>query len=156
MLRYFLLLLPLISPGCNPPRQAASTQYVKPDTPLGQAAADSTRTLPLKSNWELQSINGQLFSEARLTGNTPTLNLDLETGKANGNAGCNRYNMPVKPDGNKLVFGHMMLSKMSCQAMGLENAFVNALMNRPVRYEYKPGQLLITDDLRNVLVFKAR
>ncbi len=127
-----------------PPTTNDEKEYYDPDY----------KPFPEKSSWVLYQLNYQVLATAEVTGEIPTLEIDLTEGKARGNAGCNRYNGSVKLQGRNINFGHLVTTKVGCQAQPLENRYLEILNFGQLSFDYTPEKLTIKRDIRSVLEFK--
>jgi heat shock protein HslJ len=101
--------------------------------------ADSTEKL--HNFWVLKTVDDVALNAAEFTGGSPYLNLDLENNKVSGYAGCNGINGTVKVETNKIRFGKITTTKMSCNSIKFEKGYLDNLSGRTVTYELSPGQL---------------
>ncbi len=78
-------------------------------------------------DWVLTELDGKALS---LTERLPTLRLDPATGRATGNAGCNRFTGGYTQAGDSLRFSALALTRMMCaepERNALEQAFTSTL-----------------------------
>jgi len=86
-----------------------------------------------ESNVGLVSFNGK-WKISNLIGmdtlaKSPTLHIDLDAKKINGNAGCNSYGADFTIEGDQINFGIPIATKMMCTNMKIEKTFFDCLQN---------------------------
>ncbi|SRR6266498_3105860 len=72
-----------------------------------------------------------------------------------GNGGCNQINGNYSLDKNKIRFGEVISTKMSCEDIAFENSFLSTLNNID-RYELRGNDLLLKRKKDVLLVLTAR
>jgi heat shock protein HslJ len=93
-----------------------------------QGACGDVKTAvnPENSNWKLKAIKTD--ANARQVPETIEITLQLQSGKANGKGGCNRYSGSYKLSDNNLSLSDIMSTKMYCETGSQwESAYFEAL-----------------------------
>lgn len=98
----------------------------------------------LIGKWQVENI-GENKSVEKL----PTLT--FEDGQIHGNAGCNNYNANVTVKDNTISFGLFMKTKMYCDNMEVENAFMDKLQ-KVTNYKIKNNKLILFDKENNAII----
>jgi heat shock protein HslJ len=123
--RFAILILALVSFACcsKKPHQDASV----PPPSLSTTPPPSSSAVSIEDRtWVLVAL-GELTNPLGNGGRPATLRLEKATGRASGNAGCNRYSGPYTLRGDSLTFGPAISTKMACaEGMELENAWLGA------------------------------
>jgi len=78
----------------------------------------------LNGKWELQQIKSKKIP---LNTITPFIDFDLDRNLISGNAGCNGLSASIAINNNELYFNEILLTRMFCEDLTLENNFVNIL-----------------------------
>lgn len=79
-----------------------------------------------KNNWQLFSINGSPVDD-KTAGNIPFIHFDVQNMMVSGNSGCNTFSGGFQMQGNELSFGNLASTRMACEDMTMETAFLEAL-----------------------------
>jgi heat shock protein HslJ len=127
MKRFAVLVLALVGFACcgKTPRQDAA---VPP--PPSQGAAPPAASASIEDRTWVLVVIGEHMNPLGNGGRPATLKLERASGRASGNAGCNRYSGPYTLRGDSLTFGPAISTKMACvNGMELENAWLGALSN---------------------------
>lgn len=74
----------------------------------------------------------------------PNIVFEMEEGRANGYAGCNRYSSPFDLDDDSLSFGLIVATQMACDQLALEVAYLQKLES-VVGWRLDDGVLSLTD-----------
>lgn len=80
----------------------------------------SSQKTTLIGSWQLESLE-----KSASKGKMPTLTFEKD--KIYGNAGCNNYNADVNIKENEISFGFFIKTKMYCDNMKIEKAFIAKL-----------------------------
>lgn len=108
----------------------------------------SSQKTALIGSWQVENI-GKNKSAKKL----PTLTFEKD--KIYGNAGCNNYNADVNIKGNEISFGFFIRTKMYCNNMKTEKAFI-AKLEKAKSYKIIDEKLkLYTEGGDELLSFKA-
>ena len=158
MIRLFfsLALLACLAVACS------STQNATTDTMTVDPMAELGR------NYELVQLNGTNLKARDFKKGLPTLMINPSTGTVSGTGGCNNYNTTVslpsnegrkKKDQvptNRLTFGAVAGTKMSCPNMDTENSYFQLLGGKEWTYQLQGDKLVMEDANGATLVFMAR
>ena len=91
----------------------------------------------LEGQWVVQRISGLDSIQKQ-----PTIR--IKDGQISGNAGCNNYSASCELDGNSIVIGLTMATKMYCTNMKVEKAFFDGL-KKADNFKLGDEQLLVFD-----------
>lgn len=95
--------------------------------PLARFREVAVAGATLNGTWELNYISGaRIAFEGLYPNKKPTITFNVAENKANGNSGCNNYNVSFTVNGNSIQFGDAMSTKMACEGGG-ESAFFSTL-----------------------------
>lgn len=98
--------------ACSPKPPASDQPPAASDT---VAPASTDAALPLDGReWSLVAF-GDAAAPAGAGGRPATIQFDVESGRASGFAGCNRYSASFTLEGDRLTFGPAMSTKMACE-----------------------------------------
>ncbi len=134
-MKYILILLVvIISFNCTP--------KLSPDASWGDR------------RWILTEMRGV---PVQLSGGRKDAYLSFEADRKTftGNGGCNQINGSYNLEKKTIRFGEVISTKMSCQDIQFENAFLSTLGNVD-RYEQKGNDLLLKKKNEVLLILHAR
>lgn len=103
----------------DPPADAPSLKYTLVEVLSREQAVWAAL---LDKEWKVYQIGGN-----QIEASNPTLLFQGDTKQVGGFAGCNRFFSSFTVDGNSLKLGVTGLTRMMCQDMTVEDAFVKAL-----------------------------
>jgi heat shock protein HslJ len=72
-----------------------------------------------------------------------------------GNGGCNQINGNYSVDKNNIHFSEVISTKMSCEDIAFENAFLD-LLNKVDRFEQNEDRLLLKKKRETLLILSSR
>ncbi|WP_222982187.1 META domain-containing protein [Flagellimonas meishanensis] len=109
----------------------------------------------LNGIWTVKEINGKSISSLNFQGEkSPYLELDLDTYRFSGLAGCNRIAGGFVLENENLRFSETMATKMACPNLELETKFLS-LLNSNVSYRIEKNRLYLYDgNKRSILQFQ--
>jgi heat shock protein HslJ/uncharacterized membrane protein len=84
--------------------------------------------------WVMEEMTGINLKKAKLTKGMPTFEFYLDDMRFSGHAGCNTLSGPIEIIGNKIKFGNLMGTLLSCPNMKVEKAVIDALNQKNVTY----------------------
>lgn len=122
--------IPLIM-SCNAP--AGTT---------GKTSSKSTDVL-FKNNWQLYSMNGNIV-ETSAGSKVPSMAFDMQKMTVSGNSGCNSFSGGFTVQEESLTFGNLATTRMMCEDMKVETAFLAAMPNVR-KYIMAEGRLVFSD-----------
>jgi len=103
--------------------------------------------------WEVTSMRRQQKTELEKLSNAYfELRPDLTFA---GSAGCNNISGKFSVKGSSIKFNSIATTKMACDNLEKENAFLNLLENRVSEYTYNGNELLLRDGASNI-VFECK
>ena len=88
----------------------------------GKNTTESISKTDMVAKWGVESISGLDNPSTDLI-----LNLDLRDNTVQGFGGCNNFQGDVERDGYNIKFNHLISTRMICQNMNVEDAYLNAL-----------------------------
>jgi len=83
------------------------------------------------------------------------ISFDVAVKKFSGNGGCNQINGNYSLDKNEIKFTEVLSTKMSCNDIEFENAFLSTLSTID-RYEVKGSDLLLKRNKETRLVLRPK
>ena len=83
------------------------------------------------------------------------INFEVDQKLFRGNGGCNQLNGTYTVDKNSIQFRDVVSTKMSCNDIEFENAFLTTLANIN-RYEIKGDDLLLKSKRETLLILRAK
>lgn len=104
LMAFVIICMAVISTGCKSKNTNASSQ---------------TDVLTSVTEWELSSINNAAPSTEQYSRGLPTISFTKEN-KVSGHGGCNRFSGEYTLEGDKLILGRMLSTKMFCPGGGEE------------------------------------
>ncbi|MBG6235612.1 heat shock protein HslJ [Pedobacter sp. CAN_A7] len=107
----------------------------------------------LNTIWTLQSIGGTKIDPAKYLQGGPAMEIRLNDKRVAGNAGCNRFSGSFGVDGEEVVFGPLMSTKMACENMDIEMKLLSHLSGKSMKYRIA-GDTLFLGEGTNLLTFK--
>jgi len=150
--------------ACTPAKQVAPARHiavrdVEDTTTIVQVvetdveARQKSDLSKMMGKWEVTSMRRQQKAELEKLSTvyfelSPDLTFD-------GKGGCNNMSGKFSVKGSSIKFNSIATTKMACDNIDQENAFLNLLENRVSEYTYKGGVLLLRDGASNV-VFECK
>ena len=150
--------------ACTPAKQASPARHIMvrdvEDTTTIVQVVETNVEARQKSDlsnmigrWEVTSMRRQQKAELENVSNAYfELRPDLTFA---GNTGCNNISGKFSVKGSSIKFNSISVTKMACDNLEKESAFLNLLENRVSEYTYKGNGLLLRDGASNV-VFECR
>lgn len=108
----------------------------------------------LEGSWNLVELQGKTIKPKDFERNQPALSIDLAKGSVSGSAGCNRITGTLEPIGDRINFGPLAATRMSCPNMEVESQFLKILNNAELRYKVSEEWLELILDGKGVMMFK--
>lgn len=94
--------------------------------------------------WAVEAIDGNDLNAEKFPKDTPHFEINLETGKFSGFAGCNQVMGDIFFEYNKLSIQPLGSTKMYCADVStIENRILNILRDAPVIYSLKDNRLIL-------------
>ena len=97
----------------------------------------------LNNVWELQEMTGVNLKKAKLVKGLPTFEVNLIEMVFSGHAGCNTLSGSLDIKDNKIKFGNMIGTLMSCPEMQVERAVVDAFNKKIFSYKIEDTKLTL-------------
>ena len=150
--------------ACTPAKQVAPARHitvrdVEDTTTIVQVvetdfeARQKSDLSKMIGRWEVTSMRRQQKAELEGLSNVYfELKPDLTFA---GKGGCNNMSGKFSVKGSSIKFNSITTTKMACDNMDKENAFLNLLENRVSEYTFKGNELLLRDGASNI-VFECR
>ncbi|MGZ5221608.1 MAG: META domain-containing protein [Chitinophagaceae bacterium] len=130
----FILFLVVIGFGCSP--------KLSPDAGWG------------RGRWVLVEMKGVPVQQSGGRKDA-FINFEVDQKKFRGNGGCNQVNGNYSVEKNTIKFSEVISTKMSCNDIDFENAFLSNLGNVN-RHEMKGEDLLLKRKREVLLVLRAK
>lgn len=130
----FILIIAVISLHCTP--------KLSPDTGWG------------RGRWVVVEMKGVPVQQSGGRKDA-FINFEVDQKKFRGNGGCNQINGNYSVEKNTIKFHDVISTKMSCNDIDFENAFLSALASVN-RYETKGDDLLLKKKKEVLLVLRAK
>jgi heat shock protein HslJ len=103
--------------------------------------------------WEVINMRRQQKAELETLSN---VHIELKSDSTfTGRGGCNNIRGKFSVKGSSIRFGSIISTKIACDNLDKENAFLNLLENRISEYTYKGNELLLRDGASNI-VFECK
>ncbi len=106
----------------------------------------------LNRKWTLKKIGDKEVSASDYINGVPELNIDIESSRFSGMAGCNRMTGSLWAEYNLIRFSDPAMTMMACQQMDLESEFLQAL-KKTTQYKILRDDLLLSNPDGTTLVF---
>jgi heat shock protein HslJ/uncharacterized membrane protein/uncharacterized lipoprotein NlpE involved in copper resistance len=103
--------------------------------------------------WVMEEMTGFNLKKEKLQKGMPQFEFNLTENRFGGHAGCNQINGGVTVVGNKITFGKLVGTLMSCPNMKIEKAVVTALNEKTVTYTIDKMKLTLVSG-KTKMVFK--
>src|SRR4030095_13252709 len=103
--------------------------------------------------WEVTSMRRQQKAELEILSN---VHFELKADSTfTGKGGCNNLRGKFSVKGSSIKFAAIISTKMACDNLDKENAFLNLLENRISEYTFLGNELLLRDGASNI-VFECK
>ena len=124
---------------------AAIPLFMSCNTPAGTTGKTSSKSTDVlsKNNWQLYSMNGNLV-EPSAGSKVPSMAFDMQKMTVSGNSGCNSYSGGFTVQKESLTFGNLATTRMMCEDMKMETAFLAAVPNVR-KHGMAEGRLVLSD-----------
>jgi heat shock protein HslJ/uncharacterized membrane protein len=126
----------------------------------GVTAADTYKgcgnyrgTYQLNTIWILQSIGDTKIDLAKYQQGGPAIDIRLNEKRVYGNAGCNRFSGSLAVNGDELLIGPLMSTKMACDNLNIEVQMLSKLSEKSIKYRIV-GDTLLLGEGTDLLTFK--
>lgn len=104
-------------------------------------------------SWDVVTMRRQQKAELE---NLSNVHFELKADSTfTGKGGCNIINGKFSVKGSSIKFKSIISTRMACDNMDKENAFLNLLENRISEYTFNGNQLLLRDGASNI-VFECK
>ena len=103
--------------------------------------------------WAMEEMTGVKLKKAKLTKGLPIFEFYPDEMRFKGHAGCNSLSGTITVVGNKITFGNLMGTLMSCPDMTVERAVVKAIDQKTVTYSVENLKLTLVSG-KTKMVFK--
>jgi heat shock protein HslJ len=77
-----------------------------------------------------------------------------EENKLTGHAGCNNINARIEVIGDKVTFGRIISTRMSCPDMSAERSIVSMIENKTFNYKINEGILTLENESGKMMVLR--
>jgi heat shock protein HslJ/uncharacterized membrane protein len=109
----------------------------------------------LNGKWQLYSMKGTEVTSQEYTTRLPELEIKSNGNSFSGFAGCNTISGRIFFERNLLRFTDVVATKMACDAMQYETAFLQAL-RFSTQYKFEDDRLILSYPDHTTLVFKPK
>ena len=103
--------------------------------------------------WVMEKMTGVKLKKVKLTKGLPIFEFYPDEMRFGGHAGCNNLSGSITVVGNKITFGNLMGTLMSCPDMTVERAVVKAFDQKTVTYSIENLKLTLVSG-KTKMVFK--
>ncbi len=110
----------------------------------------------LHGTWQLQKWRGGVVSTEAFLGQNAGLAINLDDFTVSGFGGCNQVNSSVTFGRDQINFSHFRSTKIACDALDFESAFVAALNDASYTYQFKGDQLTLRNSEENLIFTRAK
>ncbi len=104
--------------------------------------------------WVLDSIDNKKIQATDFTKGIPQLEFNLTEKKIFGHTGCNNISGVIEVRGKKIHFGKPVSTRMACNNMDFESAYLKKLDNKIIPYYIKPGRLYLQASVDSLFIYK--
>lgn len=109
--------------------------------------------LRLHDIYVMEEMTGFNLKKEKLQKGLPQFEFNLTENRFSGHAGCNQINGGITVVGNKITFGSLVGTLMSCPNMKIEKAVITALNQKTVTYSIDKMKLTLVSG-KTKMVFK--
>jgi len=103
--------------------------------------------------WVMEEMTGFNLKKEKLQKGLPQFEFNLTENRFSGHAGCNQINGGITVVGNKIMFGNLIGTLMSCSNMKIEKAVVGAFNEKTITYSIDKLKLTLVSG-KTKMVFK--
>ncbi len=103
--------------------------------------------------WVMDEMTGFTLKKEKLQKGMPQFEFNLTENRFSGHAGCNQINGGITVVGNKITFGDLVGTLMSCPNMKIEKAVISALNQKTVTYSIDKLKLTLVSG-KTKMVFR--
>ena len=102
----------------------------------------------LLGNWSIINMRRQQKAELEVLSN---VNLNFTSEKVNGKAPCNTIGGNFKVKGTSIKFSEMVATRMACDKLEVETAYLKLLENTVSAFSVQGNKLLLRDGSSNIV-----
>ncbi|HCY76885.1 MAG TPA: hypothetical protein DHV28_13270 [Ignavibacteriales bacterium] len=103
----------------------------------------------------MEEMTGFNLKKEKLMNGRPQFEFNLTDMRFGGHAGCNNLTGPIDVVGNKIIFGNLMGTLMSCPNMKVEKAVIAALNDKTVTYSIDKMKLTLVSGKTKMVLQKV-
>ena len=103
----------------------------------------------------MEEMTGFNLKKEKLMKGMPTFEFNLTDMRFGGHAGCNQINGGISVVGNKITFGNLVGTLMSCPNMKVEKAVITALNDKTVTYSIDKMKLTLVSGKTKMVLQKV-
>lgn len=149
--RLFILVGGIIfSAGCGSAKKAPSGTGIEPGNVIIPKADAKSFHKELAGTWNVVSMRRQQKAELEMLSGV-TLQFDTSDSKFSGKAPCNRIFGNIQLNGYSIRFRNIGATKMACDRLEQETAFLNLLETRISTFTIEGDTLYLRDGISNVV-----
>ena len=105
--------------------------------------------------WALVKFNGSEINKELFKKTKPYIEIKILQNRLGGNTGCNEFFVSSEFTGGKILIGNdITLTKMSCDDMGFESDFIQAVKGKTYDYKTDGLNLYFSDGDKVILEFR--
>ena len=105
--------------------------------------------------WVMEEMTGINFKKEKLQKGMPQFEFQLSDMRFSGHAGCNNFSGGIVIAGNKITFGALIGTLMSCPNMKVEKAVIEALNQKTVTYTIDKMKLTLVSGKTKMVLKKV-
>lgn len=105
--------------------------------------------------WVMEEMTGINLKKTKLTKGLPTFEFHFGEMRFVGHAGCNSLSGDINVVGNKITFGNLMGTLMSCPDMKVEKAVIGALNQKTLTYKIDKMKLTLVSGKTKMVLKKV-
>lgn len=105
--------------------------------------------------WVMEEMTGINFKKEKLQKGMPQFEFQLSDMRFAGHAGCNNFSGGIVVAGNKITFGALVGTLMSCPNMKVEKAVIEALNQKTVTYSIDKMKLTLVSGKTKMVLKKV-
>lgn len=105
--------------------------------------------------WVMEAMTGINLKKTKLTKGLPTFEFHFGEMRFVGHAGCNSLSGDINVVGNKITFGNLMGTLMSCPDMKVEKAVIGALNQKTLTYKIDKMKLTLVSGKTKMVLKKV-
>ncbi len=147
---YVLLLLMITAIGCSSPQKTTASNSGEPGNVIIPKADAKSFQNELAGRWHVISMRRQQKADLETLSGV-TLQFDASDTKFSGKAPCNSIFGTVQLKGYSIRFQNIGATKMACDKLEQETAFISLLQTRISAFTLEDNKLFLRDGISNIV-----